>query len=243
MKLYIKILLTVVCIVLVAAAGVLILYKVGGTLAGQDALASAGSTEMIVYYVTGAVVLAYCIYVIWRAHGEKRAPDTRRIVICALLTAMGVILGGYLSIPALVVGTYSVKIGFGVLPVILAGVLYGPLYGGMVGGVTDFLQAVLTPKGAYIPWFTVVGVLFGLIPGLFFVRKKEYNFPRILLAVACGQLISSVLLNTHLLVVLYENLSWEVLFVPRLINQCVMIPLYSGIIYYLLKALKKAKVI
>ncbi|MEG1547828.1 MAG: folate family ECF transporter S component [Clostridia bacterium] len=165
----------------------------------------------------------------------------KRLVVCALLTALGVILGGLLSIPAVPFGAYSLKIGIGVLPVILSGVMFGPLYGGMVGGMTDFLQAVIMPKGAYMPWFTVVGILFGLIPGLFFTKKQTPTFKRILLAIACGQLVGSVLLNTWLMVELY-GMPWQLIY-ARLLNQCVMIPLYTVAIYFIMKLLKQNAVI
>ena len=55
-------------------------------------------------------------------------PRTRRLAFCALFTALGVVLGGLLSIPAMPLGSYTLKIGLGVLPVIVTAVLYGPLY-------------------------------------------------------------------------------------------------------------------
>lgn len=166
---------------------------------------------------------------------------TRKLVICALLTALGVVLGGLLSIPAMPLGAYSLKIGLGVLPVILSGVLYGPLYGGMVGGLTDFLQAMIFPKGAYVPWFTIVGVFFGLIPGLFFRKKQACTFKRLFCAIAAGQLSASVGLNTLLLVWIY-GLPWALIY-ARLLNQAVMIPLYTVLVYYIVRLLKKNKVI
>ncbi len=167
--------------------------------------------------------------------------NTKRIVICALLTALGVVLGGLLSIPAMPLGAYTLKIGLGVLPVILSGVLYGPVYGGMVGGLTDFLQAMIFPKGAYMPWFTVVGILFGLIPGLFFIKRQTPSFKRLFAAIATGQLIGSVGLNTALLVWLYGT-PWQIIY-ARLINQAVMIPLYTILIFYIVRFLKKGNVI
>ncbi|HWQ57431.1 MAG TPA: folate family ECF transporter S component [Clostridia bacterium] len=179
---------------------------------------------------------------LWQSTEERlwTREKTRRLVVCALLTALGVVLGGLLSIPAMPLGTYSLKIGFGVLPVILTGVLFGPAYGAMVGGLTDFLQALIFPKGAYVPFFTVIGTFFGLIPGLFFARGQEAKFPRVLLAVAAGQMIASVALNSLLLIWLY-GLPWET-FIPRVINQAVMIPVYSVLVYYCVKLLKKAGV-
>lgn len=177
---------------------------------------------------------------LWQDASERvwTRNKTKRLVICALLTALGVVLSGLLSIPAMPLGVYSLKIGFGVLPVILTGVLFGPAYGAMVGGLTDFLQAMIFPKGAYMPFFTVIGALFGLIPGLFFTVKREPKFLRILLAVATGQVIASVILNSLFLIWLY-GLPWET-FIPRIINQAVMIPIYSVLVYYCMRLLKKS---
>ncbi len=166
---------------------------------------------------------------------------TKKIVLCALFTAMGVVLGGMLSIPAMPLGSYSLKIGLGVLPVLLSAVLYGPVYGGMVGGLTDFLQAMIFPKGAYMPWFTLVGVCFGLIPGLFFMKKQLPSFRRLLAAIGAGQLVCSVGMNTLLLMWLYGT-PWQIVY-ARLVNQAVMIPLYTVLIFYILRFLKKGNVI
>lgn len=168
----------------------------------------------------------------------KKNTKVKKLVICAMLTALGVVLGGLLSIPAMPLGSYSVKIGFGVLPVIITGVLYGPIYGGMVGGLTDFLQAMIFPKGAYMPWFTVIGILFGLIPGLFFMKKQKHTMLRLALAIGAGQVVGSVICNTALLVWLY-GLGWEI-GIARVVNQAVMIPVYTVLVYYCLKLFNKA---
>jgi len=178
---------------------------------------------------------------LWQDAGERvwTRDKTRRLVVCALLTALAVVLSG-LSLPQFPFGIYSLKLSFGVLPVILSGVLFGPAYGAMVGGLTDFLQALIFPKGPYVPFFTVIGTLFGLIPGLFFMRGQEAKFPRVLLAVAAGQLIASVGLNSLLLSWLY-SIPWET-FILRVINQAVMIPIYAVLVYYCVRLLKRAGV-
>ncbi|MPM69848.1 hypothetical protein SDC9_116796 [bioreactor metagenome] len=154
-----------------------------------------------------------------------------------MLTALGVILGGALSIPAVNLGAYSLKIGIGILPVLISAVMYGPLWGGAVGGLTDFLQAILFPKGPYVPWFTLIGILFGVIPGLFFMRRQKVTVPRLAIAITTGQLICSVGLNTLVLMSVY-GLPFEIIW-ARLINQAVMIPIYTVIIYFLIKALRR----
>lgn len=171
--------------------------------------------------------------------------QTKKLAVCAMLIALGVVLGGMLNIPVFNLGIYSMKIGFGVLPVIIAAIMYGPLYGGMVGGLVDILQFVFFPKGAYEPWFTVIGVLFGVIPGLFFMKNQAPKFWRIFIAVFVGQVFSSVICNSVLLVKLY-GLTYEAILPGRIVNQAVMIPLYTVISYYVLngfkvKGLKSAK--
>ncbi|MDR1619373.1 MAG: folate family ECF transporter S component [Clostridiales bacterium] len=167
--------------------------------------------------------------------------EVRRLAASSLLIAMGVILGGLLKIPAFVMGTYSVKISFGVLPVILAGVLFGPVYGGIVGGLTDLLQALSFPVGAYMPWFTIVGVFFGLIPGLFFQKGQAVTLPRLFCAVASGQLFGSVVCNTLLITALY-NMPLAAILPLRLLNQAVMIPLYTLIVFALFPLVSRYRI-
>ena len=170
-----------------------------------------------------------------------------RICVCAMLIAIGVLLSGPLSIPDFSLGSYSMKVGLGSLAAILSGVLYGPLYGGIVGGLVDFLQAMIFPKGAFQPWFTVVAVLSGLIPGLFFAFKRRSRpawllLIRIFVATLVGQAICSVGLNTLLLYKLY-GLPWQALLTKRAVNQAVMVPVYSLLIWGIMSILKGSKLL
>ncbi len=153
---------------------------------------------------------------------------TRTLVYCALLVALSALLGGGVSIKSFVLGAYSLKIGFGVLPVLLAGVWFGPLWGGAVGALADLTQALLFPMGAYMPWFSISGALFGVIPGLFFLKKPEAKPLRAFIAVATALLVTSVGVNTFLIVTLYGN-PWEII-VARLITQAVMIPIHTALL-------------
>ncbi|MEG1560083.1 MAG: folate family ECF transporter S component [Clostridia bacterium] len=162
----------------------------------------------------------------------------KRLVICAILIALGVILSGLLSIPVLPLGAYTLKIGFGALPTIVAAVLYGPIYGGMVGAAVDILQALLFPMGAYIPLYTISGMLLGVLPGLFFIKKQDPSFLRLLLAISISQIIASVLLNS-LWFSLLQGIPYFLIIVPRAINQAVMIPIYALLIFLIMRLLKK----
>lgn len=167
--------------------------------------------------------------------------QTKRLVTCALLTAIAVLLSGPLSVPVFPLGIYSLKIGLGSLPVILSGILFGPVYGGIAGGLTDILQFLISPKGAYVPWFTIIGAFTGLLPALFFRSGQRATLPRLFLAVSTSQVFCSVICNTALLVLLY-GVPLETILPLRVVNQAVSIPVYVFLLYLLLPLLKKVGV-
>ncbi len=164
---------------------------------------------------------------------------TRVLVSCALLVALSALLGGGVSVKSFVLGSYSLKIGFGVLPVLLAGVWFGPLWGGAVGALADFTQALLFPMGAYMPWFSVSGALFGVIPGLFFTKTAEVKPLRAFFAVTSALLVTSVGVNTFLIVTLYGN-PWEIIY-ARMVTQAVMIPIHTVLLLALDRSTRLVK--
>lgn len=159
---------------------------------------------------------------------------TRTLAYCALLIAMSALLGGGLSIKSFVLGGYSLKIGFGVLPVLLAGIWFGPLWGGAVGALADLTQALLFPLGPYMPWFSISGALFGVIPGLFFLKKPAVKPLWTLVCVAATMIISSVFVNTAIQVV-FLGRPWEIIY-ARAITQAVMIPIHTALVYAIERA-------
>ena len=76
---------------------------------------------------------------------RKRRPKDKTARFLRAVYGAGRGAGRLLSIPAMPLGSYTLKIGLGVLPVIVTAVLYGPLYGGTVGALTDLLQALIVP--------------------------------------------------------------------------------------------------
>lgn len=195
----------------------------------------------------GIIVLPICAvwfgFSCFKAAADEKAvskqPDIKKLCVCAMLIAVGVVLSGALVIPDFSMGGYSMKIGFGALIPILVGVLYGPSYGAMAGALVDLLQALLFPKGAFVPWFTIVAAFSGLIPGLFFIKRNHApGIVHILLATLAGQFICSVVMNTALLTWLY-NMPWWSLVGKRAINQAIMIPMYTVIIWFIVKLLAR----
>lgn len=174
---------------------------------------------------------------------------TQRLTICALLVALGVVFSRFLSIPVSLFGTYSLNIGFGMLPILLLCVLYGPIYGAIGATCWDLLGALLFPKGGFVIWFTLAATALGLVTGAFFASpeskmyiRRPASFGRTFLAVVCGQFIYSVFLNTLLIHVLY-GVPVMALLIPRLIENCIMVFVNTILVRALLRALSGSFII
>lgn len=83
--------------------------------------------------------------------------------MAGLFVALNIILTRFLSFT--IGGT--IRIGFGLVPLHLAGYLLGPIWGLAVGIVSDLLGVVLNSFGQMPhPGFTLTSGLHGLVPGL-----------------------------------------------------------------------------
>jgi ECF transporter S component (folate family) len=88
--------------------------------------------------------------------------NTKKLVILGFLTALSIVLTRLLVIYL----TESIRISFGNIPIMLAGLWFGPFAGAAVGFAADFVGASLfSGLGWYAP-MSLTPVLFGLISGL-----------------------------------------------------------------------------
>ena len=140
--------------------------------------------------------------------------NARMMVTLGVLIAVEIVLSRFLSI-----NTWSFKIGFSFVPIVLAAMLYGPVGGGVTAALGDFLGAVLFPIGPYFPGFTLTALLHGVVFGLFLYRKR--TLPRIIGAVAINQLVLSLFLNSLWISMLYGS-PYQALLVSRS-AQCVFL--------------------
>ncbi len=129
---------------------------------------------------------------------KNRIP-LRPMVICAMLTALSVVLDRFVPI----VFTDSLKITLGFIPCLLAAILYGPAGGAAVFGLSDFLGAILFPRGAYFPGFTLTAVLKGILFGLFLHREKPSFFPHVILPSVLADFVLSLGVDTLWITILY----------------------------------------
>lgn len=143
------------------------------------------------------------------------------ILVCvSLLIALDVILTRFLSIQ-----TQFLRVGFGFLPIAIAGIAYGPVWGCICGAVGDILGMLIYPTAAYFPGFTLTAALTGIVFGLI-LHKNKMTFVRLFLASAIVCILLNLLLDTLWLELMYGNGYLAIL--PGRIVKCVInIPIYT----------------
>ena len=93
---------------------------------------------------------------------SKKLFSTSTLVTLSLLTALSIILERFLGF----MPTPNIRIAFGNLPIILAGLLFGPVAGGIVALLSDILGTTLFSS---FPWFAPMAltpVIMGVVPRL-----------------------------------------------------------------------------
>jgi len=158
---------------------------------------------------------------------------SRNMAVCGLLTATSIVLARLFSFMIPIGGVGAMRLGFGSLPVVMAGIMLGPAAGGAVGMLADVVGYTINPMGgAYIPHLTVIAAITGIVPGLVvrLLKRGPLTFRTILLAVTAGQFLSSLVLTPYVL--------YRVLHIPfwvnvplRVVAQCILIPTYSVVVY------------
>lgn len=175
----------------------------------------------------------------WLMHPKRAMSSSvfRDLGVSLLLIITGALLGQMLNLSFTISGKEAVRISFGALPTLLGGILLGPLYGALIGGGGDLLGFFLNSYGEYVPWITLVSMLRGMLPGLL-VRiaedRKQKQMRILVIQVALPQLICSVLLMP---LVLYSSFGVPMIgnILARLLAQTFTIPIYTAIIYTILK--------
>ena len=147
--------------------------------------------------------------------------STYSLTVCALLTAMSVVLARVLTlIPA-----ETTRISLEALPIVLAGLLCGPIPGALVGFAADLIGCLFSPFG-YNPIFCLPPILYGLLAGL--VRRyvlEKSTLPRTALAFFPAALLGSVLWQSMALALVYGGEAKEAFFLAKLVSRGVQFAL------------------
>lgn len=165
---------------------------------------------------------------------------TRKMIILSLFSAISIVLTRLLAFYIPLFGSNDVRISLGDIPIMLAGLIFGPLSGALTGLVSDIIGATLLPAGPFFPGFSLSAMLVGAIPGLLknFIFRST-RFPHLLMIILITELISSVLLNTLWLSMIF-SIPYSVLLFPRTLITLIMVLVYASILQLLLKRLKKS---
>ncbi len=157
---------------------------------------------------------------------------TRNIALVSLLVAMSIVLSRLASIRIAIGGAEGIRIGFGKLPIILGSFILGPLYGGLVGAISDFLGYLIQPIGAYLPHFTIISALCGILPVIIFriMRGNEENIISFFISVGLTIAVTELFLITYTLHIIF-GIPLNILLVPRLISVPITIVIYSYFIH------------
>jgi len=162
--------------------------------------------------------------------------SSHKITTMGFLIALSIILTRIASLRIAIGGVEGIRIGLGKLPIILGGIIFGPLAGGLIGAFSDLLGYFINPIGVYMPHFTLTSALTGIIPAviLILIKKNEPNVLELGIAIATGQIVTSLVLVPYFLYILF-GLPWKVLILPRIISEPIQIFIYTYTINIILK--------
>lgn len=113
----------------------------------------------------------------------------RKMIVAAFLIALSIVLTRMLSIT-----TPFFRIGFGSIPIMIAGIVLGPQTGFLVGGVADLVGFMMSPMGSFMPGFTLTSALTGAIPGVLWkmTSKRERTWGKKQIWVVAALLLTGV---------------------------------------------------
>lgn len=177
---------------------------------------------------------------------EKRKSkiSVQTMVKAGFLVAISIVMTRFVFIMVPLAGVGALRISFGYIPLMLSGIMFGPLVGGLTGLAADFIGFLINPQGPYHPGFTLSSILWGVIPGLVFLRfrgkknyDKIYSYKNILVAVFLVSIIVSLGLDTYWLSRLYGK-GFIILLPTRILAAVISIPLYTIILRYLMKFMR-----
>lgn len=185
----------------------------------------------------------------------QQQPQTRsqyriqlyKLSLAALFISLSIILTRYASITPVP----TIRVGFGSIPIQIAGIFLGPLSGAVVGLIADPLGFVMNPQGTYHLGFTLTSVLNGVIPGLIALALRRKSDPSVksgskwrsvylaLLTTLTVTTFCSALLNTAWLSQLLGT-PYDILFIGRLPAIILTAVVHFALLIIIIPALERA---
>ncbi|WP_265488742.1 folate family ECF transporter S component [Lactobacillus sp. PV034] len=167
---------------------------------------------------------------------NKRNLTLKKMVLLAVLVAINIILQKISFGPA------YLKVGLGFLGLTILGYYFGPFWGGIGAGISDLAMAsIFGVEGGFFPGFTISAIISGVIYGFFFYQKP-IKIWRIIVASLLVTIIVNLCLNTYWLHVLY-GLNLRAAFLQRVLKELITPWIQMIVIYLVLKALQRVKIV
>lgn len=164
---------------------------------------------------------------------------TKKISSIGLLIAMSIILTRVASIRIAIGGVEGIRIGFGKLPIILGCFTLGPFYGVFIGVISDIVGYIIQPIGPYMPHFTIISSIYGMLPILIFnslsiLGKNNNLVMKLVSSVGITVVVADLFLTPYALHLIFD-IPWKILMIPRYISVPVTIFIYTYIINIFIK--------
>lgn len=165
----------------------------------------------------------------------KELRKTKTIVGCGLLAAVHILLDMYATF-YIIPGTLKVSLSF--VAYGICGFLYGPITAGIYGIILDLLSFLIKPDGVFFIGYTFSAFMTGFLFGCA-LYKERVTLPRTLFS----KLIVSLIINIFLTPLWLYIMGWgalsSILSGSRLIKNIVLLPLEGGLLYTLLRSMKR----
>jgi ECF transporter S component (folate family) len=153
----------------------------------------------------------------------------KKLVLASLLLAILIIVERLVSIQ-----TQFLRISFAYVPIMLCAILLGPAWSTGMAALGDLIGALLFPKGAFFPGFTLSALLTGLIHGLLLYNTK--NNRQFLWRIIASTFLVLVFIHIGLtslwLMIMYKK-AFIAFASPRIIAAVILLPVEVGTIFLL----------
>ncbi|SFD00386.1 folate family ECF transporter S component [Clostridium uliginosum] len=165
---------------------------------------------------------------------SKELKNVRNLVTAALLITIKLILDLFT-----IQLTPFLHISFEFLASVTISMLFGPVVGSTCGGLSDVINYVINPKGAFFVGFTLSAMISGIIYGTILYRKK-ITVTRCAIANILSVVLVDIMLNTFWLTIIGGK-GFYALLPIRAIKNIIMIPINVTMIYFVLNLVNKVR--
>lgn len=156
-------------------------------------------------------------------------PKVKKLVLASLLLAILIVVERLVSVQ-----TQFLRVSFAYVPIMLCAILLGPAWSGGIAALGDVIGALLFPKGAFFPGFTLSALLTGLIHGFFLYNTKnnrQFLF-RIIISTLTVLVFIHIGLTSLWLVIMYKK-AFIAFASTRVVAAAILLPVEAGTMFLL----------